>query len=426
MDPNTNVAPGIGPTPILSGDSSNSSEATKVEVVAQKAISETKRSSDNCSCFERAWRVIKIPFSLIYRLFAWIFCCRSKKRQDPFQKCPDVISLTILSYLSFPDLAQVCPVSKRWNALANNPPLLKTSVHRDIAFGHLQWTLCHNQGLQKEEMSAIPAGLQPINAESVGNVPFADSEEISPSQSLESPISLSSNSSRDGLNDPSTPSPKVPAGIAEEMSKYEYDAKEFESLPSDIGRLLKSSCPAFPGKRVMFPGKRVIETHMLVRLPKGFTLNTLGMLAKKYFPETENGYGVCWESILKEHGDRSIDKPTWLLMTKDVLPGSRNKTYAEQQTMVATLARQSHAAYEVPSVLEAVACIFAQYFRSSLIGSNNPPTQLFSYNPRRTYTRCKENVESYQVVVGGFAPYGLSVTGIRDCVSIGVAGLRKF
>ena len=136
-------------------------------------------------------------------------------------------------------------------------------------------------------MSAIPAGLQPINAESVGNVPFADSEEISPSQSLESPISLSSNSSRDGLNDPSTPSPKVPAGIAEEMLKYEYDAKEFESLPPDIGRLLKSSCPAFPGKRV-------IETHMLVRLPKGFTLNTLGMLAKKYFPQNPDGYGYIW------------------------------------------------------------------------------------------------------------------------------------
>ena len=131
--------------------------------------------------------------------------------EDPFQRCLDVISLTILSYLSFPDLAKVCPVSKSWNALANNPRLLKTSVHRDVAFGRLQWTLCHNQGLTKEE-----------------------------------------------------------------MLKYEHDAKEFESLPPDIGRLLKSSCPAFPGKRV-------IETHMLVTLPKGFTLNTLGMLAKNIF-----------------------------------------------------------------------------------------------------------------------------------------------
>ena len=147
-----------------------------------------------------------------------IFCCRSKKRQDPFQRCPDDISSTILSYLSFPDLAKVCRVSKRWKELANDPDLLKTSVYRDIAFGHLQWTLCHNQGLKKEE-----------------------------------------------------------------MLKYEHDAKEFESLPPDIGRLLKSSCPAFPGKRV-------IETHMLVRLPKGFTLNTLGMLAKKYFPQNPDGY----------------------------------------------------------------------------------------------------------------------------------------
>ena len=113
-------------------------------------------------------------------------------------------------------------------------------------------------------------------------------------------------------------------------------------------------------------------------------------------------------------------------MTKDILPGSRTRTYAEQQTMVATLARQSHAAYEVPSVLEAVACIFAQYFRSSLIGSNNPPTRLFSDNPW-TYIRCKDNVDSYQLVVGGFAPSGLLVHNYSyDLAHVCVAGLRKF
>ena len=80
---------------------------------------------------------------------------------------------------------------------------------------------------------------------------------------------------------------------------------------------------------------------MLVRLPKGFTLNTLGMLAKKYFPQNPDGYGYIWERILKEHGDRSIDKSTWLLMTKDVLPGSRNKSYGEQQNIVAELAEKS-------------------------------------------------------------------------------------
>ena len=69
--------------------------------------------------------------------------------EDPFQRCLDVISLTILSYVSFPDLAKVCPVSKSWNALANNPRLLKAVFIRDVAFGRLQWTLCHNQGLTK-------------------------------------------------------------------------------------------------------------------------------------------------------------------------------------------------------------------------------------------------------------------------------------
>ena len=42
-------------------------------------------------------------------------------------------------------------------------------------------------------------------------------------------------------------------------------------------------------------------------------------------------------------------------------------------------------------------------------------------------TRCQENIQGYQVVVGGFAPAGLYVSYYRyDYDLLGVAALRKF
>ena len=165
---------------------------------------------------------------------------------------------------------------------------------------------------------------------------------------------------------------------------------------------------------------------MLVRLPKGFTLKSLGELAKKYFPANVNGYRYFWDAIAKEHGDTSVDESIWLLMTKDVLPGSRSISYAKQQALVAERANDSQAAYEVPTTLEAVACIFAQYFSSSLLRAEpGTYTRLFSDSPC-TYTRTKDNVKGFQSVVGGFALYGLHVDFVYYGDGItGVAALRK-
>ena len=267
------------------------------------------------------------------------------------KRCPDAVSLSILSCVSFTGLAGVCRVSKAWQGLASDPLLLKRTVYRDIAFGSQQWTRCLNKGLKQEE-----------------------------------------------------------------MIKYEYNAEEFASLPLDIGKILKSSCLAFPGKRV-------VQTHMLVRLSRGFTVKSLGELAKRYFPQNPNGYRYIWDAIAKEHGDTSVDEPIWLLMTREVLLGSRGISFAKQQAMVAKLAEDSQATYEVPTTLEAVTCIFAQYFSSSLL-SNDPSTYKCLFGD--TYTRTQWKTQGFQDVVGGFALSGLCVNhGRYDVGDVGVAGLRK-
>ena len=154
-------------------------------------------------------------------------------------------------------------------------------------------------------------------------------------------------------------------------------------------------------------------------MPKEFTIKKLGELAKKYFPSNTDGYRYIWSAIVDELGDKPADESVWLLMTKDVLPGSRSKSYGRQKTIIEELAKTTGVPYQVPTTLEAATCILAEYSRSE--------NRLFSDSPW-TYTRCKENVQGYQVVVGGFAPAGLSVdyNDHYDDGNIGVAALRKF
>jgi hypothetical protein len=189
--------------------------------------------------------------------------------------------------------------------------------------------------------------------------------------------------------------------------------QEMLSLPTNIAEELRRSA---------FPGKSIRETHVLVRMPKGLTIKKLGELAKKYFPSNTDGYRYIWSAIVDELGDKPADESIWLLMTKDVLPESRSKSYDQQKNIINELAKTTGVPYQVPTTLEAATCILAEYSRSK--------NRLFSDSPW-TYTRCQENVQGYQIVVGGFAPAGLDVHddahndnyGYDD---IGVAALRKF
>lgn len=201
-----------------------------------------------------------------------------------------------------------------------------------------------------------------------------------------------------------------------EVVKNEDNREEFSSLPSDD---FIADCKKF---KSIFPERNVKDILMLVRLPKtlngGLTLKSLGELAKKYFSASDTGYRFICADIIQEQGDKSINKSQWVLMTKDVLPGSRNKSYGEQQKIVADLAEKSLISYEVPKTLKAVACILSQYFGSNI--------RLFSDSPR-TYIHCQEKVKGYQVVVGGFSPAGLYVSddyGGDD--NLCIAALREF
>ena len=181
----------------------------------------------------------------------------------------------------------------------------------------------------------------------------------------------------------------------EEWTKYFGDIGDAPNYPRDICKILASNCPFFEGQTV---GK----THMFVLVPetvngKPLTLNFLGELVKKPKEGTKTGYdgNRCWQKVFEEHGKTPVKKAHWMLITSDVIPESRNKTYAAQQQMV-----NKHAHYNVPNALDAVLTVFIKCVSSG--------EYLLGQNPL-TYTRCQENVNGYQVVVGGFGPSGLCV-----------------
>jgi hypothetical protein len=187
--------------------------------------------------------------------------------------------------------------------------------------------------------------------------------------------------------------------------------KNVPRLPPDIAEILSSDCP-------FWLGKKVHETHLLILVPQTIngqplTLETLGALVKKPLTGPATKYSTF---DLGEYADPAAPPSHWVLMTRDVIEGSRSKSYLDQQTL---LSQKGHGVYVVPTILAAIVCIFMEYARSG--------TRLYSDSPW-TYTRCQEKHNAnWQLGVGGFAPGGLYVYGHGGGdESLGVAGFLMF
>jgi hypothetical protein len=206
-----------------------------------------------------------------------------------------------------------------------------------------------------------------------------------------------------------------------EWGQYFGEVSKAPQLPGDIDRILGGACPFWPGRKVR-------DTHLLVLIPsevngEPFSLNLLGELIK--MPK-ERGYKTQYDlydiDTKRALGGCSPDSSYWVLMTREVLPASRSKTYKDQQALIAGYAHEAGVPYVMPRVLEAATVILSHYVRSS--------ERLYPDNPW-TYTRCQELVGrfDYPVVVGGFSFTGLRVyddDGYIFSAGIhGVAGLRR-
>ena len=211
---------------------------------------------------------------------------------------------------------------------------------------------------------------------------------------------------------------RVPAGAfgAAAWLQYFGEVGVVPPLPANIARILSDPCPFWSDRCVR-------DTHLLVLIPstvdgRDFNLDLLGELIQcpkgSGHPTRFRVYDGNVQGIL---GAQSPVRPYWVLMTRDILEGSRSKKYAFQKALVASRARDTGLPYVLPGVLEAATAILSHYVRSG--------ERLYADAPW-TYTRCREVVDSqYPSVSGGFVSGGLDVncsSHVHYCD--GVAALR--
>ena len=139
----------------------------------------------------------------------------------------------------------------------------------------------------------------------------------------------------------------------------------------------------------------------------------------------EGGYGTKYryypDYIRETIGSQAAGSSYWVLMTKEVLPKSRNKSYEDQHKLVADHAERTGLGYEVPGALEAAVVMLLHHVRSG--------ERLYNDSPW-TYTRCRDqDKDGDSVVVGGFSSEGLRIIDDRNHgknILRGIAALRKF
>ena len=211
----------------------------------------------------------------------------------------------------------------------------------------------------------------------------------------------------------------LPGGIDKSVWEQYFGAVgEAPLLPTAIAEILNSPCPFWRGKQVK-------ETHLLALIPsevagQPLTLDYLEELTKR--PQAGYGtkYRFYWDGVREAIGYQSPESSYWVLMTRDVLPGSREKSYEAQCALVADHTARTGLAYEPPGALEAAVVTLLHHARSG--------ERLYSDHPV-TYTSCREkDKDGYPVIVGGFSSGGFLISygnyGYND--AIGLAGLRKF
>lgn len=205
-------------------------------------------------------------------------------------------------------------------------------------------------------------------------------------------------------------------------------------LPKDIHQIVNSKCPIYDGQ-IKADGTHysVDDTHFLQLLcEEDGSLNHFENNVVKPYGENHYLQGVnplqfryFWHEARQEHGEVPCELTHWELTTKNILPESRNKSWAEQDELVSSLGQKAFVNYEVPSVKNTPRALFLHRVATG--------ESLYTASDARnghlyTYTLLRESTEIYRLVVGGFDHAGLSVDDGYDFGdgSVGVGGLRKF
>lgn len=153
----------------------------------------------------------------------------------------------------------------------------------------------------------------------------------------------------------------------------------------------------------------------LLTIPKGLTLNKLIKIAELTESWNIKNFNLVATHILSTFGDMSVDKTYRIVITKNILEGSRSLSIRDQKDLLHKFG------WEMPKILELITLLVVTHMIS----------QERLYDDPCAFTTCSEEFDGNQLIVGGFVQEGFHIGaypilrfGVRNC---GVGGaLRKF
>lgn len=235
---------------------------------------------------------------------------------------------------------------------------------------------------------------------------------VGPGQPIYQPLPRSST---DPIPTPHRPIPEIASGKVIWARHFGDIGEEPRRLPSNINEILASTCPFWPESKVR-------ETHVLVLMPSevdGQPYHLDGLVELIKYPNDgknriQCAYGV---PIQRSIGNQSIVKPYWALMTKQVVPGTKNRTFEEQLSIVQSKVPNFSllSSCGPPTALEAATCLSMELMRT---GTNSVlPLRLEApISDKHCRTNCQEQVSNQSVFVGD-----LYMTGNNWLVGIGLS-----
>ena len=202
---------------------------------------------------------------------------------------------------------------------------------------------------------------------------------------------------------------------ADEWRRYYNVMVDDKALPADIEQRLNQPCP-------FWPDKKVHDTHMLVLIPATVDRQPFNLKKLKELMQHPASIGHKADisppsAYLEENLNSHPAESYWVLMTKEMVSGSINKDYAEQENILTDVG------YEAPTALEAATCILTHFVRrGDCLGYLKKQYQSGLLHPVSIiehYTSCKDKApteENSNLVVGNFT------TGVDGRKTLGFLG----
>ena len=190
------------------------------------------------------------------------------------------------------------------------------------------------------------------------------------------PVSIRSPGPRTPVASVSVPPPIPPIAFGKVKWKewLSFDIGEEPPLPANIEEILDRDDP-YSGVR------KLRDTHLLFLVPakidgEDFTVKLfekqLGLLRDPPRVQVNQSSGqseVCrysaeYEQIRKFWREEKIHQSYWVLMTKEAVPRSQNKSFPDQLSLITAHNSRMGASYGLPRTIEGVLWLLIMYFES--------------------------------------------------------------